>query len=77
MSPDAQVNRAVNDADRAALDIESQSWRYGALKDEAIRVAGTPPARHDRRVHRLVNEGEALAHAPATVHRPRRLLSRQ
>lgn len=67
----------LTDADRAALDIESRSWRYGALKDEAIRAAGSTPVRHYQRMHRLLADVDALAYAPMTVRRLQRLATRR
>lgn len=63
----------LTDMDRAALDLEGRMWRYAAVKEEAIRATGTTPTRHYQRVTRLLDDPDALAYAPVTVNRLRRL----
>lgn len=64
----------LNEQDRAALDIEARSWRYAAHKEQAVTAVGTTATRHYQRIRRLLDDPEAMAYAPMTVHRLRRLL---
>lgn len=63
----------LTDTDRAALDLEGRPWRFAAAKEEAIRRARSTPIRHYQRVARLLDDPDALAYAPVTVYRLRRL----
>ncbi|MDO8307391.1 MAG: DUF3263 domain-containing protein [Actinomycetota bacterium] len=61
---------------RAILDFERQPWRYHGNKDQAIRQHfGLESSRYYQLLDELLDDPEAFAHAPATVHRYRRLRS--
>lgn len=64
--------RVLDDDERTMLDIESQHWRWAALKEQAIRERlGVTAARYYQRLARLIDEPAAWAYAPATVRRLR------
>ncbi|MHB1213273.1 MAG: DUF3263 domain-containing protein, partial [Candidatus Nanopelagicales bacterium] len=67
---------ALTTVQRAILDFERQPWRYHGTKDLAIRQhLGLEPSRYYQLLDELLDDPEAFAHAPATVHRYRRLRS--
>lgn len=59
--------------EKAILDLETQSWRYAGAKEAAIRTLGYTPTRYYQRLNHLIDTEPALAYAPVTVHRLRRL----
>ncbi len=60
--------------DRAALDLEGRFWKHAGVKEDMIRSRlGVTPVRHHQRVLRLLDDPAALAYAPATVLRLRRV----
>jgi hypothetical protein len=64
----------LTDTDRAILDFERQHWRYlGAKHAEVHTRFGVTLARYHEWLNDLLDRPEALAHAPATVRRLRRL----
>lgn len=65
----------LTDRDRAILDFESgPHWRYpGAKEDEIRRRFDVSPTRYQQILLTLIDRPEALAYAPTTVHRLRRL----
>jgi len=68
--------RAVTDDDKALLDIESRFWRYSGSKEAHIaEVLGISGIRYYQRLNQLIDTEEAVAYAPTTVNRLRRLRS--
>jgi hypothetical protein len=64
----------LTDKDRAILDFERQHSRYLGAKDAEVRTRfGVTLARYHEWLNALLDRPEALAHAPATVRRLRRL----
>lgn len=65
---------ALSDRDRTILDFEARWGRHGAAKEEAVRTElALTPARYYQLLGRLVDDADALAHAPMLVHRLRRM----
>ncbi|QRY48095.1 DUF3263 domain-containing protein [Mycolicibacterium boenickei] len=60
--------------DRAVLDLEREWWATPGGKETAIidRV-GIRPVRYYQRLNRLIETESALAYAPVTVNRLRRI----
>lgn len=68
----------LTDLDRQMLDFAAQQWRYLGAQEQAIREQFDCSAtRYWQRVNTLIEEPEALAYAPMTVNRLRRLKDRQ
>ena len=60
--------------DREILDFEGRWWAVAETKEAGARERfGLSPARYQAVVSRLIDRPEALAHAPLTVKRLRRL----
>lgn len=59
--------------DKEILDLEARWWRLAGLKQAAIRDLGYTPTRYYQRLNYLIDTEPALAYAPATVNRLRRL----
>jgi hypothetical protein len=58
---------------RKTLDLEATWWRHAGTKDTAIReVLGEEPSAYHRRLGRLIDDPEALLHAPVLIRRLRR-----
>jgi hypothetical protein len=63
---------------RQTLDLEASWWRYAGTKDAAIRqVIDEEPASYYRRLGRLLDDPDALTHAPVLVRRLRRQRARR
>ena len=59
---------------RAMLDFEREHWRYPAGKEAEVRARfGLSLVTFQQRLNALIDEPAALAYAPATVRRLRRL----
>lgn len=68
---------ALDPADRKLLDFADRRWRNpGAHNDAVARELGLSPTRFFQWLNRLLDEPAALAYAPATVHRLRRISGR-
>jgi Protein of unknown function (DUF3263) len=64
----------LSDDDKVILEIEGQRFRLSGHKEQIIRERlGMSPTRYYQRLNVLLEEPDALAHAPATVSRLRRL----
>ena len=64
----------LTDDQRAMLDFEREHWRYPAGKEIEVRQRfDLSLAGYQKRVNALLDEPAALAYAPATVRRLRRL----
>ncbi|MFF3561936.1 DUF3263 domain-containing protein [Streptomyces sp. NPDC002574] len=63
----------LTDQDRAVLDIAGRAWAGPGAKERAIRERlGISPTRFYQLLNALLDDPEALAHAPVTVNRLRR-----
>lgn len=64
----------LTDRDRRILDFEGQWWKYAGAKEQAIREQFDLSAtRYSQIVNRLLDQPAALAYAPMTVNRLRRV----
>lgn len=64
----------LNSRDREILDFEGQWWAVAETKETGARERfGLGPGAYHAEVSRLIDRPEALAHAPLTVKRLRRL----
>jgi hypothetical protein len=64
----------MNDNDKQILDFASRRYRYPGAQAEAITVElQMRPTRYWQRLNFLLDQPEALAYAPVTVNRYRRL----
>jgi hypothetical protein len=60
------------------LQIAGATYRYeGAREHDAHHLLGYTPTRLRQRVNALLDDPRALAHAPSTVHRLRRVRDRR
>lgn len=65
---------ALTERDRAILALEGRFYRYAGAKEQAIRdELGISATRYYQLVNGLLDDPEALAVAPVTVSRCRRL----
>lgn len=65
---------ALSDTEQAMLDFEKITWRYLGRKEDAIRKRfGLSATRYFQRLNGLIDKPDALAYAPTTVKRLRRL----
>lgn len=65
---------ALTDQDRAILTFEGRFYRYAGVKEQAIRdELGISATRYYQLLNGLLDDPEALAAAPVTVSRCRRL----
>lgn len=70
------MSEQLTDRDRQILDFESDGrhWRYaGSKEDEVRRRFGVSATRYYQLLNALLDEPQALAYAPMTVKRLRRL----
>jgi hypothetical protein len=68
----------LSDTERQMLDLENTTWRYPGAKDAVIRERfNTSPTIYFGRLSALLRRPEALAYAPTTVNRLRRLEERR
>lgn len=64
--------------DHMILDFELTRWKYAGAKEAAIRdQLGMSAVRYYQRLNALLDNGEALAYAPALVNRLRRVRERR
>lgn len=65
---------ALTDVDLAMLDFEHQRFLYAGIRDQAIRDQfDLTPTQYAQRLNALLDDPEALRHAPTLVRRLRRL----
>lgn len=65
---------ALTDADRALLDLAARWYRHPGAQEQAMRdELGLTETGYWRRINDLLEEPAALAYAPGTVKRLRRL----
>lgn len=68
----------VSERDRSILDFEGSWWLYPSPKDRAVReYLGMSATRYYQALRRLMDDEEALAYAPLTVRRMRRIRRRR
>jgi hypothetical protein len=68
----------LTDEHRAMLDFERHQWRYLGVKDAEVRKRfDLDLPSYQQRLNAILEEPAALAHAPATVRRLRRLRQRR
>lgn len=73
---DAQAR--LSDAEAAVLAYEGRSWPGPGAKERAIREGlGLSPVRYYQLLNALMDDPRALAHAPGTVNRLRRIREAQ
>lgn len=66
----------MTDEDRALLDFAAHRWNYAGNQAEAVRAEfDISVTRFWQRVNNLLDDPDALAHAPVVVNRLRRLRS--
>ena len=64
----------LTDEHRAMLDFERHHWRYSGAKDTEVRERfDLSLVGYQKRLNALLDDPEAVAYAPATVRRLRRL----
>lgn len=64
----------LTDQQRAILDFERAWWKFQGGKEDAIAAAfEISPVRYYQLLNRCLDDPEALAYAPQTVNRLRRL----
>ncbi|MER5771589.1 DUF3263 domain-containing protein [Streptomyces sp. NPDC001985] len=64
----------LSERDRAVLAMEQHSWPGPGAKERAIRERlGISPVRYYQLLNALLDDPRALAHAPVTVNRLRRV----
>ncbi|WP_380278239.1 DUF3263 domain-containing protein [Kitasatospora purpeofusca] len=65
---------ALDERDRAVLELEGRSWRTAGAKERAVREElGLSSTRYYQLLNALLDRPEALAHAPVLVNRLRRV----
>ncbi len=68
----------LTDRERAVLDFAALSWRSAGAREEAIRARfDLSPTRFAQLLNGLLDRPAALAYAPVTVNRLRRLRDRR
>lgn len=69
------TSQPLSDLERRVLDFEgAKTWRYQALKEDAIRKQlGLTPVHYQQILVALTHHPAALAYAPVLVHRLQRL----
>lgn len=64
----------LTDRDRAILDVEARFYARPGSKETAVALElGMTSTRYHQRLHQLVDDHAALAHAPVLVRRLQRL----
>jgi hypothetical protein len=68
-----EARRMLDQRARQTLDLEASWWRHAGTKDAAIReVFAEEPEVYYRRLGRLIDDADALVHAPVLIRRLRR-----
>lgn len=66
----ARARDELTDLERAVLDLEAATWRYGGAKDHAVRERlGLPPTAYYQVLNGLLDREAALAYRPLLVTR--------
>lgn len=76
VTPAVYGRGVLNETDRALLDLEGEHWRYASSKQEAQRELVGSSIRAAQRLNVLLDDPQALAYAPVTVNRLRRIRAR-
>ncbi len=64
----------LTDRDKAMLDFEGNWWKYAGAKEQAVReLFDISATRYYQIINTLVDRPEALAYAPTTVRRLKRI----
>jgi hypothetical protein len=70
----AEPTGGLTETERAVLDLEEGWWKYAGVKETTIREKfGWSATRYYQVLNRLLDRPEALAYAPLTVKRLRRI----
>ncbi|MBO0679159.1 DUF3263 domain-containing protein [Mycolicibacterium sp. S2-37] len=64
---------SLTDRETSMLDLEEQWFTTPGAKEDAIRAAGLSPVRYYQLLNRLIEREAALAYAPITANRLRRV----
>ncbi|MFI8278636.1 DUF3263 domain-containing protein [Streptomyces sp. NPDC085929] len=76
--PDTGPDKALTVAEAAVLAYEGRTWPGPGAKERAIREGlGMTPVRYYQLLNVLMDDPRALAHAPGTVNRLRRIREAQ
>jgi hypothetical protein len=68
----------VSERDQSILDFEGSWWLYPSPKDRAVReYLGMSATRYYQALRRMMDDADALAYAPLTVRRMRRIRQRR
>lgn len=68
------TGQSLTDHERQVLDFAGLTWRHDGARDMAVRDEfGTSAHLYFQQLHRLLERPEALAYAPVTVNRLRRV----
>ncbi|MFJ7159239.1 DUF3263 domain-containing protein [Streptomyces sp. NPDC101118] len=74
MTEHEQAGAALSEREAAVLAYEGRSWPGPGAKERAIREGlGISPVRYYQLLNALLDDPRALAHAPGTVNRLRRI----
>lgn len=74
MQDDAANSTQLSERDRQMLDFEGTWWKYAGLKEDEIRSRfDLTPTRYYQVLNALIDRADAIAYAPMTVKRLRRL----
>jgi len=66
----------LTETERTILDIESRTWLHQGTKEAQAGLAtGLSPTRYYQALSALLDREDALAYAPVTVNRLRRILA--
>jgi hypothetical protein len=76
--PHANLGPMLTDDDQTILDFEDRHWKYAGAKEAQIREQfGFSATRYYQVLNHLLDQPEALAYAPMTVRRLRRMRERR
>jgi hypothetical protein len=74
MEEKAQLSTSLTDLEQAILDFEAHWWRHAGSKAEGVQEKfGISLSEYYQRLNALLDNENALAHAPLLVKRLRRM----
>ena len=74
MEEKAQLSTSLTDLEQAILDFEAHWWRHAVSKAEGVQEKfGISLSEYYQRLNALLDNENALAHAPLLVKRLRRM----
>ena len=74
MEEKAQLSTSLTDLEQAILDFEAHWWRHAGSKAEGVQEKfGISLSEYYQRLNALLDNENALAHAPILVKRLRRM----